>query len=78
MRGAGIADGDLLIVDRAADCPDGCIVVARLADDFTIKRMVKKGNKVFLRPENEEFPPIEVTEESDCEVWGRVVGSIRR
>jgi DNA polymerase V len=78
MKGAGIFDGDLLIVDRAVACTDGCIVVARLGDEFTLKRISKHGIKVFLRPENEEFPPIEVTEDSDCEIWGRVVGSIRR
>jgi DNA polymerase V len=78
MRGAGIFDGDLLIVDRSVACSDGCIVIARLGDEFTLKRIIKNGTKMFLRPENEEFQPIEVTEESDCEIWGRVVGSIRR
>jgi DNA polymerase V len=78
MKGAGIFDGDLLIVDRAVSCTDGCIVVARLGDEFTLKRIITQGAKLFLRPENEEFQPIEVTEESDCEIWGRVVGSIRR
>ena len=78
MNGAGIFDGDLLIVDRAVTCSDGCIVVARLGDEFTLKRIARQGTRVFLRPENEEFPPIEVTEDTDCEIWGRVVGSIRR
>jgi DNA polymerase V len=78
MKGAGIFDGDLLIVDKAASCTDGCIVVALLGNEFTLKRLVKQGTRVFLRPENEEFPPIEVTEDTDCEIWGRVVGSIRR
>jgi DNA polymerase V len=78
MRGAGIFDGDLLIVDRAAACTDGAIVVARLGDEFTLKRILKKGSRIFLRPENDAYPPIEVTEDSDCEIWGRVVGSVRR
>jgi DNA polymerase V len=78
MRGAGILDGDLLIIDRAVPCTDGSIVVARLGDEFTLKRIPKKGNRVFLRPENKEFQPIEVTEESYCEIWGRVIGSVRR
>jgi DNA polymerase V len=78
MRGAGIFDGDLLIVDRAAACADGAIVVARLGDEFTLKRILKKGNSIFLRPENDAYPPIEVTEDSDCEIWGRVIGSVRR
>jgi DNA polymerase V len=78
MRGAGIIDGDLLIVDRAVSCPDGAIVVARLGDEFTLKRIQRKGDRLFLSPENEAFQPIEVTEGSDCEIWGRVVGSVRR
>jgi DNA polymerase V len=78
MRGAGIFDGDLLIVDRSAACADGSIVVARLGDEFTLKRLIKQGNRIFLRPENDAFEPIEVTEDSDCEIWGRVIGSVRR
>jgi DNA polymerase V len=78
MKGAGIFDGDLLIVDRAEPCADGTIVVARVADEFTLKRIRKKGSRVFLVPENEAFPAIEVTEDSDAEIWGRVVGSVRR
>jgi DNA polymerase V len=78
MRGAGIFDGDLLIVDRAVACTDGSIVVARLGDEFTLKRILKKGDRVFLQPENEKFQAIEVTADSDCEIWGRVVGSVRR
>jgi DNA polymerase V len=78
MRDAGIFDGDLLIVDRAVTCADGSIVVARIGDEFTLKRILKKGSRVYLRPENEDFQPIEVTEDTDCEIWGRVVGSVRR
>jgi DNA polymerase V len=67
-----------LIVDRSVECTDGCIVVARLHDEFILKRILKKGNRVFLQPENEDFQPIEVTEDSDCEIWCRVVGSVRK
>lgn len=77
MSGAGIHDGDLLIVDRAAEVQNGCIVVARIADEFTLKRIRKAGTRVFLMPENERFSPIEIVEGSDFEIWGRVVGSIR-
>jgi DNA polymerase V len=77
MTGAGIQNGDLLIVDRAAECVSGCIVVARVHDEFTLKRVRKEGDRVFLMPENERYQPIEVTEGSDFEIWGRVVGSVR-
>jgi DNA polymerase V len=78
MQGAGIFNGDLLIVDRAVPCSDGCIAVALIGGEFTLKRIIRKGTRMFLKPENEEFQPIEVTEDIDCEIWGRVVGSIRR
>lgn len=77
MKGAGIFDGDLLIVDRAAEVTSGCIVVARVHDEFTLKRVRKVGSRVFLDPENERYLSIEVTEGSDFEVWGRVTGSVR-
>ena len=78
MTGAGIQDGDLLIVDRSANCASGSIVVARIEDEFTLKRLIiKKGGKAFLVPENDKFPSIELTEDSDCEIWGRVIGSVR-
>ena len=77
MTGAGIHNGDLLIVDRAAECVSGCIVVARLENEFTLKRVRKEGNRVFLVPENHLYPTIEITEGSDFEIWGRVVGSVR-
>jgi DNA polymerase V len=78
MTGAGIQNGDLLIVDRAAECVNGCIVVARLESEFTLKRVRKEGDRVFLMPENDRYEPIEVTEGSDFEIWGRVVGSVRQ
>jgi DNA polymerase V len=77
MTGAGIQNGDLLIVDRSAECVSGCIVVARVHDEFTLKRVRKEGDRVFLVPENHLYPTIEVTEGSDFEIWGRVVGSVR-
>jgi SOS-response transcriptional repressor LexA len=78
MNGAGIFHGDLLIVDRAAGWSDGNIVVARIGDEFTLKRIRRKGSQVFLVPENDAFQAIEVTEDSDAEIWGRVVGSVRK
>jgi len=78
MSGAGIQDGDLLIVDRAAEVTSGCIVVARIHDEFTLKRVRMENGRLFLLPENDRYPTIEVTEGSDFEVWGRVTGSVRQ
>jgi DNA polymerase V len=77
MTGAGIHDGDLLVVDRAAEVTSGCIVVARVQDEFTLKRVRKDGSRVFLVPENDRFKPLEITEGSDFEIWGRVTASVR-
>jgi DNA polymerase V len=52
--------------------------VARVHEEFTLKRLRKRHGRVFLMPENDRYKPIEVTEGSDFEVWGRVTGSVRR
>ena len=78
MKGAGIEDGDLLIVDRAAECVSGSIVIARIDDEFTVKRIAIKRGKIYLMPENEAYEPIEIDGDRDAEIWGRVVGSVRR
>ncbi len=72
MRDAGIASGDILIVDRAADPANNRIIVAILNGEFTVKRIEKTGGKVYLHPENPEFSTIEVKPDSDFEIWGVV------
>ena len=62
-------DHRVLIVDRIVEFSDGSMVVAGLGGEFTLKRIFMKGNRVFLRPENDQFDPIEVTEDTDCEIW---------
>jgi DNA polymerase V len=73
MINAGIKAGDLLIVDRSLEPKDKKIVVAILNGEFTVKRILKKGEKLFLAPENESFPAIEIKEEMDFEIWGCVI-----
>jgi repressor LexA len=58
MRDAGILDGDLLAVHRTAEARSGQIVVARLADEVTVKRLRRRGATVELLPENPDFEPI--------------------
>jgi repressor LexA len=60
MRDAGILDGDLLAVHRATEARNGQIVVARVADDVTVKRWRRRGREVLLMPENSDFAPIVV------------------
>ena len=77
MRNAGIHDGDFVVVNRAAEWKNGCIVVAIIHQEFTLKRIKRIGDKVFLVPENPQFSPIAITADSDCEIWGCVTGSFR-
>jgi len=58
MRDAGILDGDLLAVHRTHSADDGAIVVARLEDEVTVKRLRRRAREIHLLPENPEFDPI--------------------
>jgi len=72
MIGAGIHDGDLLIVDRSITPVDGSIVIAVVNGDLTVKRLNKQRNKVVLMPENPAYSPIEILEGGDFFIWGCV------
>ncbi len=60
MRDAGILDGDLLAVHRASEARNGQVVVARLHDEVTVKRLHRRGAIIELLPENPDFEPIVV------------------
>jgi DNA polymerase V len=76
MVGAGIHDGDLIVIDRADQVKDGSIVVARLNDEFAIKRFRMINGRPWLYPANDQYEPIEITEGADFEIWGRVTFAI--
>jgi repressor LexA len=78
MRDAGILEGDLLAVHRTPEARSGQVVVARLADEVTVKRLRRKGHSVQLLPENPDFAPIEVDLRRDAlTIEGIAVGVIR-
>ena len=78
MRDAGIIEGDLLAVHRTPEARTGQIVVARLADEVTVKRLRRRGHAVQLMPENPEFEPIEVDLRHEAfTIEGIAVGIIR-
>ena len=60
MQDAGILDGDLLAVHKTAEARSGQVVVARLGDEVTVKRLKRRGRDIVLLPENAAFAPIEV------------------
>jgi len=76
MKDAGILNGDMVIVkqQKIADIND--IVVALLEDEATVKRLVKKDNKFYLKAENKDYPNI--YPEYDWSIQGKVIGVIRR
>jgi repressor LexA len=78
MRDAGILDGDLLAVHSTREARSGQIVVARLHDEVTVKRLRRQGSVVELLPENPDFEPIVVDPREDYfEIEGLAVGLIR-
>lgn len=78
MKNIGIMDGDLLAVHKTQDVRDGQVVVARVEDDVTVKRLERKGSKIYLHAENEEFAPIEVDlTYQQLTIEGLAVGIIR-
>lgn len=79
MKDIGILDGDLLAVHSTKDVRNGQIVVARIEDEVTVKRLEKKGSIIYLHAENEEFDPIVVNleEQENFEIEGIAVGIIR-
>jgi len=78
MINAGIHDGDLLVVDRSLEPKNNQVVIAIIDGEFTVKRISKYNNKLYLIPENNQFKPIEITDTMDFEVWGVVTFVIHK
>lgn len=70
MTGAGIDNGDELLVDRSKTPRDGDVIVAILDGELTVKRLLLKATGVVLKAENAEHPDIEVAELTELQVWG--------
>ena len=77
MRDAGIMDGDLLAVQATREARNGQIIVARLGDDVTVKRLRRTGSAIELLPENPDYPVIRVEPGEPFEIEGLAVGLIR-
>lgn len=79
MKNIGILDGDLLAVHSTKDVRNGQIVVARIEDEVTVKRLERKGSVIYLHAENEEFAPIvvDLNQQPNFEIEGIAVGIIR-
>jgi len=77
MIGAGIFDGDLLVIDRSIEAQSGDIVVAVLDEEFTIKRFRRNGSTIELVPENPKFRKITLNEGMELAIWGVVTGTYK-
>jgi len=78
MTGAGIHDGDLLIVDRSEAAGHNKVVIAALDGELTVKRLIGRNGRVLLVPENPEYSEIDITEHEHVHIWGVVTYAIHK
>jgi DNA polymerase V len=79
MIGACITSGDVIVVDRSVTASHNKIIVARLGEGFTLKRLqIVKPRRFFLKSEHPNFPVIEVTKRDDFEIFGVVTYCVHR
>ena len=69
MQGAGLDDGDLLVIDRSLEPKDKKIAVCFIDGEFTVKRLKVAADCVYLMPENKNYQPLKVTEENELIIW---------
>jgi DNA polymerase V len=77
MTGAGIFDGDYLIVSRALPARPGHVVVACLNGDVLVKRLAQEQEQFILRSENPAYSPRYILESDELMIWGVVTHSLR-
>ncbi len=65
MLGAGIHDGDILIVDRSLNCKDGSIIIAVVNEELTVRRFFHRKDDVALVAENSKYPDLMITSEME-------------
>lgn len=78
MIDAGIEDKDLLIVDKALEPKDKQIVLAVINGEFTVKRLIRDKDDLYLQAENVNYAPIKINENMDFRIWGVVLGVIKK
>ena len=78
MVGAGLNDGDLLVIDRSKNPENGKIAICLVDGEFTVKRIKKENKKLYLMPENKKYKPIELKEENELIIWGIVEYVIKK
>ncbi|MDN3594382.1 LexA family protein [Zunongwangia endophytica] len=77
MEGAGIHDGDLLIINKSLPPKDGKIAVCFIDGEFTVKRIRIEKDTIWLIAENKKYKPIKVTQDNEFLIWGIVTNVIK-
>ena len=78
MTGIGIYQGDMLVVDRSIEAKHNDIVIAVLNNEFTVKRLYRRGGVVKLIPENNLYPPIAIKSGEELSIWGVVTYNLHK
>jgi DNA polymerase V len=77
MIGAGIDDGDIMVIDRSLEPTNNKIAVCCIDGEFTVKRIKVAKDGLYLLPENTAFKPIQITEDNQLIIWGIVTYVIK-
>jgi len=72
MQKSGIFDGDLLVVDRALNARDNDIIIAAIDDDIMIRRLIRRGQEVWLASDQTDDVPLRIQRQTDWVIWGVV------
>lgn len=78
MRGFGIFDGDLLVVDRARPATHGCVVIAVVDGEFTVKQLLRTPDGQILRAAHPDYSDIHIKPEQDFAIWGVVSWNVHK
>jgi DNA polymerase V len=78
MTGAGIHEGDILVVDRSIEPAHGRIVIAVVDGELTVKELAMGPEGIRLLPRNAAYPPLVLQGESELVVWGVVTAVVRQ
>ena len=78
MLGAGLNDGDLIVIDRSEEPKNGSIAVCFLDGEFTVKRLKLKNKEIYLMPENSKYSPIKIGEGNELSIWGIVTYVVKK
>lgn len=77
MTGAGIDDGDILVIDRSLEPKNNKIAICFIDGEFTVKRIKLENKELYLMPENSNYKPTKISQENNFIIWGIVTYVIK-